>query len=91
MSSIPEEEVPDSQQSIAILIAWKIRFQVAFILGRLTGSDEHSCDSESIVLRTALQKDLLGKDDLVMNGERDDDQYPVDGTLDIESRTQRDE
>ena len=26
-----------------------------------------------------------------MNGERYDDQYPVDGTLDIESRTQRDE
>ncbi len=38
-----------------------------------------------------LQKYLFGKDDLVMNGERYNDQYPVDGALDIESRAQRDE
>jgi len=39
----------------------------------------------------ALQEYLLGKDDLMMNGDCYDDQYPVDGTLDIESRAQRDE
>ena len=36
-----------------------------------------------------LEEYLLGKDDLMMNSERYDDQYPVDGTLDIESRAQR--
>ena len=35
--------------------------------------------------KPALEEYLLGKDDLMMNGERDDDQYPVDGALDIES------
>ena len=39
----------------------------------------------------SLQKYLFGKDDLMMNRERYDDQYPVDGALDIESRTQRNE
>jgi hypothetical protein len=38
-----------------------------------------------------LEEYLLGKDDLMMNGERYDDQYPVDGALNIESRAQRDE
>ena len=41
--------------------------------------------------KPALQKYLLGKDDLMMNRERDDDQHPIDGALDIESRTQRHE
>ena len=39
----------------------------------------------------ALQEYLLGKDDLMMDGECYDHQYPVDGALDIESRTQRNE
>ena len=37
----------------------------------------------------ALKEYLLGKDDLMMNGHWYDDQYPVDGTLDIQSRAQR--
>ena len=41
--------------------------------------------------KPALQKYLLGKDDLVMNRKRYDDQYPIDGALDIESRTERHE
>jgi len=42
--------------------------------------------SESI-----LEEYLLGKDDPMMNSQRYDHQYPVDGTLDIDSRAQRHE
>ena len=41
--------------------------------------------------KPALEEYLLGEDDLMMNGERYDDQYPVYGALNIESRAQRDE
>ena len=35
---------------------------------------------------STLEEYLLGKDDLMMNSQRYDHQYPVDGTLDIDSR-----
>jgi len=38
---------------------------------------------------STLEEYLLGKDDLMMNNQRYDHQYPVDGTLDIDSRAQR--
>jgi len=38
---------------------------------------------------STLEGYLLGKDDLMMNSQRYDHQYPVDGTLDIDSRAQR--
>jgi hypothetical protein len=40
---------------------------------------------------STLEEYILGKDDLMMNGERYYDHYPVDGALNIESRAQRDE
>ena len=40
---------------------------------------------------STLEEYLLGKDDLVMNRESYNDQYPVDRALDIEGRTKRNE
>jgi len=36
-----------------------------------------------------LEEYLLGKDDLMMNSQRYDHQYPVDGILDVNGRPQR--